>query len=498
MELIYEKKKINDFRIFLSFIYSSCSDELEQIPQLSGETKFENFGIADARTYFEENATDLAPLRFTEELPTKSVDLPAFELIPEWNKALESGHTGVRLIEVPIHSNTINLYVESVIKSGKMIYQKRALTQRRLVIDKRNTGEMEMFVITLVSSPTANGNTEKSLKNFRYLGGGDFTGRVFCSTLDGKFVKAFGYSNGQLQGQLLVMKRSELSRHAEGKEIDNYSTIKLQEGTRTKAGTYLFDEGGGAGSGYCPHGYPEGNCPHYGCNDEVVIVGCPDCGATNGCWCPRCFYCGNKESRCSCTRCIRCRNKIPECTCYLYPDPGTGGGSGSGGTGGTGGGGGTTGQASGKATATKITTAAEKAAKAALTKFGLSQPACNFGVQTTFNEIYTSKELDNKNANTIVDYWNANPSKWESVSMSEAQKLANEGWFVVAGWKATTGSGHVVVIISGETGKGNWNGVYTDLPNSMDTGANMKTESQLINKSFGKTKHKDVVFFKYK
>jgi len=50
-----------------------------------------------------------------------------------------------------------------------------------------------MFVITLVPLPTAGGNVLKSMENFRYLGGGDFTGRVFCSTLDGKFVKAFGY-----------------------------------------------------------------------------------------------------------------------------------------------------------------------------------------------------------------------------------------------------------------------------------------------------------------
>ena len=103
---------------------------------------------------------------------------------------------------------------------------------------------------------------------------------------------------------------------------------------------------------------------------------------------------------------------MPECTCYLYPDPGTGGGSGGGTGGGSGsggtGGGGTTGQTSSKATATKITTATEKAAKAALTKFGLSQPACNFGVQTLFNEIYTTKELDNKRANDIVDYWSNN------------------------------------------------------------------------------------------
>lgn len=32
----------------------------------------------------------------------------------------------------------------------------------------------------------------------------------------------------------------------------------------------------------------------------------------------------------------------------------------------------------------------------------------------------------------------------------------------------------------------------------MDTGANMKEKSQLINCSFGKKKHKEVIFFKYK
>jgi len=55
-----------------------------------------------------------------------------------------------------------------------------------------------MFVITLVPSSDARGNIGKSLENFRYLGGGDFTGRVFCSTLEGEFVKAFGYTDGRL------------------------------------------------------------------------------------------------------------------------------------------------------------------------------------------------------------------------------------------------------------------------------------------------------------
>ena len=34
-------------------------------------------------------ATDLAPLRFTDRVAAKSSALPAVELIPEWDKAME-------------------------------------------------------------------------------------------------------------------------------------------------------------------------------------------------------------------------------------------------------------------------------------------------------------------------------------------------------------------------------------------------------------------------
>ena len=86
---------------------------------------------------------------------------------------MESGHSGVRLVEVPLQSNTFSLYVESVIKSGKLLYQKRAFTRRRLVIARRSSGETDMFVITLVPSSDARGNIGKSLETFHYLGSGD-------------------------------------------------------------------------------------------------------------------------------------------------------------------------------------------------------------------------------------------------------------------------------------------------------------------------------------
>lgn len=300
-----------------------------EIPQPMGETVPVKFGITDARHYFEENATDLAPLRFKETVATKNPNQPIPELSPDWKFAMQSGHSGVSLIEVPIRSNSYNIYKETVFKEGKKILNKCYEARRRLIIARRNTGETDMFVITIVPLVTAGGNVIKSMENFRYLGGGDFTGRVFCSTLDGKFVKAFGYTNGQLNGTLLVMKRSELEKHADEGWNQHYSSINLQEGVRTRAGTYVFDEGNG-NPDVCIHGYKDGTCPI--CMDEVVVVACPYCHVTNGCVCSRCFGCGNKEPACTCSKCWVCGHKLSECTCYSYPDPDPNpGGSGGGG-----------------------------------------------------------------------------------------------------------------------------------------------------------------------
>ena len=51
-----------------------------------------------------------------------------------------------------------------------------------------------------LKSYTDNIGKEILVANFRYLGGGDFTGYVFCSTLEGVFVKAFEYVGGRYVG----------------------------------------------------------------------------------------------------------------------------------------------------------------------------------------------------------------------------------------------------------------------------------------------------------
>lgn len=121
---------------------------------------------------------------------------------------------------------------------------------------------------------------------------------------------------------------------------------------------------------------------------------------------------------------------------------------------------------------------------------------CNIGVAKAFETIFNTTELKNMRANDMVKYWQNNPQHWEKIEMVKAQSLANQGFFVVAGYINPNGSGHVVVVVPGEEGYSkNWGGA---IPNVMDTGRNMRTESQTINYSFNKSLIPYVEFYKYK
>ncbi len=332
------KRKLLILGAFLSFLLSGCSYELE-LPHPSEAETLANFGITDARHYFEQNADNLAPLRLSPETKSQSELLSHLELTPEWDKAMQSGHKGVSLIEVPIQSNSILQTSEKFIRNGKVVFRKLFPITRRLIVARRNTGETEMFVATIIPTIVGGRNVMKSVENFRYLGGGDFTGKVFCSTLEGEFVKAFGYTDGQMNGTLAVMKKRQLQEHGEESWAQEYTTVSFSEAVKTSASTYTFDEGWiGGGGNKCPHGMNEKDCPH--CLDEVIVTACPYCHVQGGCICSKCFYCFNREQQCTCPKCTQCHKKIQECTCYYYPDPDPhpGGGSGGSSTGGNNGG----------------------------------------------------------------------------------------------------------------------------------------------------------------
>lgn len=107
-----------------------------------------------------------------------------------------------------------------------------------------------------------------------------FTGRVFCSTLDGRFVEACQYVNGRRIGLLRVATRKHLEERGFDLGTETYQTVALANGVLTKSGTYTFDENEGNDSICEFHpGHSVSDCPH--CLDEAVVLVCRECGITS-------------------------------------------------------------------------------------------------------------------------------------------------------------------------------------------------------------------------
>ena len=88
-----KKTKFWFLGIILALIYS-CSDDFDAV-----EESPQDFGISEAQSYFETNATDLAPLMFSNPL-ARSTNLVMPELIPEWDKAIESIEDDYQITEI--------------------------------------------------------------------------------------------------------------------------------------------------------------------------------------------------------------------------------------------------------------------------------------------------------------------------------------------------------------------------------------------------------------
>ncbi len=141
-------------------------------------------------------------------------------------------------------------------------------------------------------------------------------------------------------------------------------------------------------------------------------------------------------------------------------------------------------------TTEQITAAAQNAVQWIISKYGRTDPYCNFGVNHLFLNLANSPELTGLKANEMIKKM-TDSDNWMQITLSEAQEYANNGRIVIAGWINPSGaSGHVVVIVPGEEVNG-W-------PVCMDTGKNKRAESQPSRQSFGSEKRPNVKFFLYK
>ena len=81
-----------------------------------------------------------------------------------------------RQIEVPLKSYTDNIGKEILVENGEYGKDHQQELTRRLIIARHDTCQTDMFIITIVPSMDYGGDVVKSVEDFRYLGGGDFTG----------------------------------------------------------------------------------------------------------------------------------------------------------------------------------------------------------------------------------------------------------------------------------------------------------------------------------
>lgn len=305
------KNKLYLSGVILMFIIYCCDNRIDAPPSINEDKAPPSFGLQDAKAWFETNATDLSPLHFNDSLRSKSPNFPVIDLIPEWDEALWSGHCHVSLIEVPIRTSSLFVVTKKVVTAGKLAYTKTFIGCRRLIIARRSNGETEMFLATIVPNEDNGMELIKNNEKFRYLGGSNFSGQVFCSTLEGHFFKAFEYQNGEQQVKFQVSKPSaQPATMQEASQQIDCITYGLQDIVRTKSTTYDFMEGpdpncvcGGIGCDYCQKSL-----------DDAEVNFCKIC-QKNIEYCRCCKIC--KQNPCSCGICGRCGHPRIDCTCRL-------------------------------------------------------------------------------------------------------------------------------------------------------------------------------------
>ena len=271
------KKRALFYLTFLLLFVYGCYDELS-LP-LHGNRDSGEFSISEARKYFEENATDLSFIHFTDSarIHSRSVSRKA-ELSPDWEKAVRTVGKETVLVEIPLKSNAVLLESIRYFTDGKLTIAKGCVSHVRLVMAQRTNGNVDMFIVTLVPSPRYP-NSQKDLESFRYLGGsGNFTGKVFCSTLEGHFVEAAQYIGGRFFSKVNAIPRSRLEAMSYNLSDVSYESFIFTPGVLSRSGTYNFDETDGSGSLMCEfHPWLEADsCPL--CLDEVVVIACQRCG----------------------------------------------------------------------------------------------------------------------------------------------------------------------------------------------------------------------------
>ena len=462
----------------LPLLLWNCTDTL-QISDNRLATQHEGFTLQEAKDYFKENTMQMAAVSRTVQ-DDGIIRLSAGEFAPDWDKAIASAKNDLMCYDVPIDC-------EHTYKAVMLSKENKTLTldavnvyQKLIIVKSRTTGEVGQYLLTLVPDIEYERQHQGEVADL-FINAGDkggFTGVAIFSIpgLD-LLVRANRYINGIKEKGIFMsglekemkdkvfwlksmMRSFQLFRNPDIKSRTAAGEAEILQWAMTpgyrveQSGYYYFllDN-----TGFRVH--------------EMFDLdgdGTPDthtdfcCGFTdpdsdpNEDICPYCLKSGCDKT------CIIPGGSITDK--LVNPD--------------------------------ELSNAAKNTVDYITATYGESNAYCNVGVAKCFETLYDNTSLNGMLANDMIDYWNNNPLMWDSITMSEAQSLANQGYFVVAGWKNDDGHGHVVVVVPGEEQYSSKWGSY--VPNVMDTGEDKRYDKVMISLCFGVDKKDNIVYFKYK
>lgn len=261
------------------------------------------FTIKQAKSFFEEHATDLQRVRFGTNPTTRSED--DSNIIPDWQAARIFQKEKITTVEIPLKGDVCKIARTTRMGSSNILYGFTTKVTMKLIVQKHIELEQpRQFVVTMVDG-ISQSSQETEIPNC--YGPSDFTGYVIVSSLSGQYLDAFQSENGCWRKVFI----------APGSKEDLQDTrnagINLL-GANASPATYDIGESGSAWCPKCENVVSMCTCCKY-CDGE----GCDECMATVYPTCPKCGYTGPGAASGSCYCCPICHNY--PCICYLLPDP---------------------------------------------------------------------------------------------------------------------------------------------------------------------------------
>jgi hypothetical protein len=524
-------KKITYFCIILCFssimiFLWNCTDP--ELVKYSSQVLHENFSIEEAKEFFEKQTINYVS-NTRAKTEKKKKKLSTGDITPIWDDAVASSNKNIACYDIPIESEYKYKAVYSDYYNGKASAKKVDVYQKLIVVKDMQTQQLGQYILTLIPDKEYEDKYRKKVGE-RFINCKkklDFTGvAIYTIPNMDLIIRVNHYTNGvkdqgvylpgkpELLKKKLVVVRSMLKniliKHKRTVSTRSWGEDDWDDWDDWDDDDWLWDDNDDENDYDIEYEW-----------DKDIITEWENSGGTvveigdswlfideDGNW----FAMEDSDG-----------NGNPDCV-IITPDPdpeddpepqfpgseggnpeegGNGGGDDGddddGGSGGTGDNGDDSGDTSKQVTPSQLQQGAKDAVSHVSATYGTQKAYCNVGVATAFQSLFggNGDSLKGMNANSMVQHWRDNPGKWEKIPMSQAQSLANKGHFVVAGWiNPNGGSGHVVVVVPGESVYSRSWGGY--IPNVMDTGSGMRSEKQTINYSFGKDKISRVEFYKYK